>query len=87
MCFHGDAAVYCHLGLYGYQAIHAAAEKGCTEIFILLVNAGASLTLQDGVGQQPFHYAAGGGGVDVMKYLLTREGSKLLEVRPRAREQ
>ena len=68
-------------GLYDYQVIHAAAEQGNLEIFELLVKAGANPSLKDGIGQQPFHYAATGGSVDIMKYLLTKLGSKLLRVR------
>ena len=60
--------------------IHAAAEQGNIEIFEILADPRAILTLEDGIGQQPFHYAAMGGSIDVLKYLLTKLGSKLLKV-------
>lgn len=55
---------------YGTRALHWFCRKGHTEAVSLLVEAGADVNVKDDDGKTPLYFAAAGGQLDTVAYLL-----------------
>eukprot|EP00744_Colponema_vietnamica_P019061 GILI01026949.1.p1 GENE.GILI01026949.1~~GILI01026949.1.p1 ORF type:complete len:192 (-),score=46.08 GILI01026949.1:119-694(-) len=64
----------------GWTALHYAADKGFTEIALVLIEAGgAAVNSKDEMRRTPLHLAANAGHVEVVKALLAKGASKALK--------